>query len=208
MTGDNDNWVRVDNAGRYGRGGLLPDVGLPHRELAGPANQPCEARILGSAPRAWRGHPAAARQWCRNCRTTKRNRICRFATCWRKHRENPVCASCHARFDVFGLAFEGYGPGGRSADQRSCRTARRRQGHFPGRQRRLPDSKACRPTSASIARTISWTISAANCCPMRLNRSLLLSDEPLDRADAEPGWPPMVIALVRWWKPSSPALSS
>src|SRR5258706_15158425 len=29
-----------------------------------------------------------------------------------KHRANPVCASCHARFDVFGLAFEGYGPVG------------------------------------------------------------------------------------------------
>jgi len=27
-----------------------------------------------------------------------------------KHRENPVCASCHARFDSLGLAFEGYGP--------------------------------------------------------------------------------------------------
>jgi hypothetical protein len=27
-----------------------------------------------------------------------------------KHRENPFCASCHARFDNFGLAFEGYGP--------------------------------------------------------------------------------------------------
>src|SRR3979409_1328393 len=29
-----------------------------------------------------------------------------------KHRENAVCASCHARFDGFGLAFEGYGPVG------------------------------------------------------------------------------------------------
>jgi Protein of unknown function (DUF1588)/Protein of unknown function (DUF1585) len=27
-----------------------------------------------------------------------------------RHRENPSCASCHARFDSFGLAFEGYGP--------------------------------------------------------------------------------------------------
>jgi hypothetical protein len=27
-----------------------------------------------------------------------------------KHRENPVCAGCHSRFDSFGLAFEGYGP--------------------------------------------------------------------------------------------------
>ena len=29
-----------------------------------------------------------------------------------KHRENPVCATCHSRFDSFGLAFEGYGPVG------------------------------------------------------------------------------------------------
>jgi hypothetical protein len=27
-----------------------------------------------------------------------------------RHRANPFCASCHARFDSFGLAFEGYGP--------------------------------------------------------------------------------------------------
>jgi hypothetical protein len=29
-----------------------------------------------------------------------------------KHRANPMCASCHSRFDSFGLAFEGYGPVG------------------------------------------------------------------------------------------------
>ena len=29
-----------------------------------------------------------------------------------RHRQNPVCAACHARFDSFGLAFEGYGPVG------------------------------------------------------------------------------------------------
>src|SRR5260370_41927157 len=29
-----------------------------------------------------------------------------------KHRENASCAGCHARFDSFGLAFEGYGPVG------------------------------------------------------------------------------------------------
>jgi hypothetical protein len=27
-----------------------------------------------------------------------------------KHRADPFCGSCHARFDSFGLAFEGYGP--------------------------------------------------------------------------------------------------
>ena len=29
-----------------------------------------------------------------------------------RHREDPNCASCHATFDFFGLAFEGYGPVG------------------------------------------------------------------------------------------------
>jgi hypothetical protein len=29
-----------------------------------------------------------------------------------RHRENPACAACHARFDSFGLALENYGPVG------------------------------------------------------------------------------------------------
>jgi hypothetical protein len=45
-----------------------------------------------------------------------------------KHREDKSCASCHARFDSFGLVFEGYGPvgelrttdfGGRPVDTRA-----------------------------------------------------------------------------------------
>jgi uncharacterized protein DUF1585/uncharacterized protein DUF1588 len=45
-----------------------------------------------------------------------------------KHREDPRCAGCHARFDSFGLAFEGFGPtgelrtkdlGGRPVDTRA-----------------------------------------------------------------------------------------
>src|SRR6202008_540821 len=28
------------------------------------------------------------------------------------HRDNQACAGCHARFDSFGLAFEGFGPVG------------------------------------------------------------------------------------------------
>jgi hypothetical protein len=45
-----------------------------------------------------------------------------------QHRKDPSCAACHARFDSFGLAFEGYGPigelrsqdlGGRPVDTRA-----------------------------------------------------------------------------------------
>jgi hypothetical protein len=35
-----------------------------------------------------------------------------------RHREDPTCAACHARFDSYGLVFEGFGPIGerRTAD--------------------------------------------------------------------------------------------
>jgi hypothetical protein len=49
-----------------------------------------------------------------------------------RHREDPTCASCHARFDSFGLVFEGYGPVG---DRRSKDLAGRiidDKAEFPG----------------------------------------------------------------------------
>jgi hypothetical protein len=33
-----------------------------------------------------------------------------------RHRSDPSCAACHARFDSFGLVFEGYGPIGERRD--------------------------------------------------------------------------------------------
>ena len=33
------------------------------------------------------------------------------------HRSNPACAGCHARFDSYGLVFEGYGPIGELRDK-------------------------------------------------------------------------------------------
>jgi hypothetical protein len=34
-----------------------------------------------------------------------------------QHRANPACSSCHAKFDSYGLAFEGYGPVGEARDR-------------------------------------------------------------------------------------------
>jgi hypothetical protein len=40
-----------------------------------------------------------------------------------QHRNNPACASCHQRFDNYGLAFENYGPiGGRRTKDLAGRT--------------------------------------------------------------------------------------
>ena len=50
-----------------------------------------------------------------------------------KHREDKSCASCHARFDSFGLVFEGYGPVGERRTTRLRRpTGRHRAPTFPG----------------------------------------------------------------------------
>ena len=120
-----------------GRGGLLPMAVFLTQNSPGLRTSPVKRgnwvvqRVLGEVipppPPVVPELPA-----------TNRNRICHCATCWRKHRANPVCAACHARFDSFGLAFEGYGPVG---DARTKDLAGRRW--IPTRlSRRLPGRRA------------------------------------------------------------------
>src|SRR6185312_8631533 len=49
-----------------------------------------------------------------------------------KHRENAACASCHARFDSFGLTFEGYGPVGEKRTKDLAGRAVDTNATFPG----------------------------------------------------------------------------
>jgi hypothetical protein len=49
-----------------------------------------------------------------------------------KHRENPSCASCHSRFDSFGLAFEAYGPIGERRSKDLAGRPVETQAVFPG----------------------------------------------------------------------------
>jgi hypothetical protein len=94
------------------------------------------------------------------------------------HRDNPACASCHSRFDSFGLAFESYGPVG---ERRSKDLAGRPvdiRVDFPGggqgsgfeavqqfiREKRQKD----------FLDNLSRSLLAYS-----LGRSLMLSDEPL-----------------------------
>ena len=113
--------------------------------------------------------------------------------------ENPACASCHARFDSFGLAFEGYGPIG---ERRSKDLAGRpvdTQAVFPGGSQGSRIRGLAKPTSASIARKTSSTISAEKCWPTRsAGRSALRRAG--DRADARPSWRRTDTASLRSWK--------
>jgi hypothetical protein len=49
-----------------------------------------------------------------------------------KHRENAACASCHSRFDSFGLTFEGYGPIGERREKDLAGRPVSTQAAFPG----------------------------------------------------------------------------
>ena len=172
--------------GRYGRGGLLHDGGVPDPELARAANQPRQARLLGGSARARRDDPTSAALGAGTAEGRSRRWICRCARCWPSTARTRACAACHARFDAFGLAFERLRPGWRAARRRIWRTARGDRGRLPGRQPGRPASRACGSTSAqhrqndfvdNLSRKL-WLIRWAGrcscpttCCSSRCGRS-------------------------------------
>ena len=111
VDGDERAWVRVDNARRFQRGGLLPmSVFLTHNS-PGLRTSPVKRgywvvrRVLGE--RIPPPPPVVP-----ELPNDEAKMDLPLRDMLAQHRENPACASCHARFDGFGLAFEGYGPVG------------------------------------------------------------------------------------------------
>ncbi len=111
VEGKAGTWVRVDDADRYGRGGLLPMSVFLTQNAPGLRTSPVKRgywvvrRVLGETIPP---PPAVVPELPND--EAKSDLPLRDMLA--KHRQNPVCASCHARFDSFGLAFEGYGPVG------------------------------------------------------------------------------------------------
>ena len=110
-------WVRVADADRYGRGGLLPMAVFLTQNSPGLRTSPVKrghwvvSRVLGEViPAPPPNVPELPSD------ESKMDLPVREVLA--KHRQVPMCAACHARFDSFGLAFEGYGPvgGSRTAD--------------------------------------------------------------------------------------------
>src|SRR5207244_5095138 len=109
VSGDSNTWVRVQNANQYGYGGLLPMGVFLTQNAPGLRTSPVKRgywvvrKVLGeSIPPP----PATVPELPRD--EAKIDLPLREMLA--KHRENRACAACHARFDSFGLAFEGYGP--------------------------------------------------------------------------------------------------
>ena len=117
---------------RFAADGRVPDAEFSRSE-----NQPGEARILGGAAASGRGDSSAAPRCSGAAAGRSQDRMRRCATCWRSIASNPVCAGCHARFDMFGLAMEGYGPVGEKREQRPRRPVIDASATFPGGYRGL-----------------------------------------------------------------------
>ncbi len=126
-----DEWFRVNDARAYQRGGLLPMAVFLTQNAPGLRTSPVKRgywvarRVLGEVIPP---PPPVVPELPRD--ESKSNLPVRELLA--KHRENAACASCHARFDSFGLAFEGYGPvGERRSKDLAGRTVDARA-TFPG----------------------------------------------------------------------------
>ena len=111
IAGGEDDWVRIDDAGRYGRGGLLPMSVFLTKNSPGLRTSPVQRgywivrRVLGETiPPPPPVVPELPEDEAKSDLPLRDMLV--------SHRANAVCASCHARFDSFGLAFEAYGPVG------------------------------------------------------------------------------------------------
>ena len=168
-------WIKVD-AAPYGRGGLLPMAVFLTKNAPGLRTSPVKRgywvvkNVLGERIPP---PPAAVPELPRD--EAKLDLPLRALLA--RHRDDPGCASCHARFDSLGLVFEGYGPVGERRTEDLSGRPIDASATFPGggsgtgldglrnyvRRHRQDD----------FADNLSRKLFA-----YALNRSLMLSDEP------------------------------
>ncbi len=175
--GDADTSVRVDDANRYERGGLLPMAVFLTDNSPGLRTSPVKrghwlvSKVLGEVIPP---PPAVVPELPDD--EAKSDLPIRDLLA--QHRANPVCASCHARFDVFGLALEGYGPvgevrtkdlAGRKIDASATLPGGVQEVGFEGVRDYIRERRQKGFVDGLSRKLLSYA----------LNRSLILSDEPL-----------------------------
>ncbi len=172
-----DQWVRIDNAHDYGRGGLLPMAVFLTQNAPGQRTSPVKRgywvvrRVLGEViPPPPPSVPELPSDEAMSHLPVRELLA--------KHRENQACAACHARFDAFGLVFEGYGPigerrakdlAGRAVDARASFPDGTQGAGIAGLQNYLRARR-----EQDFLNSLSEKLLAYG-----LGRTLLLSDEPL-----------------------------
>ena len=131
VPGAPDRWVRVDQAGNYQRGGLLPMAVFLTQNAPGLRTSPVKRgywvarRVLGEViPPPPPVVPELPTDEAK-LDLPLREKLA-------QHRNNPACASCHARFDAFGLTLENYGPIGETRTKDLAGHPVDTQASFPG----------------------------------------------------------------------------
>ena len=128
----NDAWVRVDHADQFGRGGLLPMAVFLTANSPGLRTSPVKRgywvvrRLFGERiPPPPPNVPVLPADEKNLGDLTLRETMA-------KHRENVACAGCHAKFDAFGLVFEGYGAIGERREKDFAGRPVQTSADFPG----------------------------------------------------------------------------
>jgi hypothetical protein len=105
-----DEWAHVEDAQRYGRGGLLPMAVFLTKNAPGLRTSPVKRgywvvrRVLGEQiPPPPPAVPELPKDEANLGELTLPQLLAR-------HRADQNCAGCHRRFDSVGLVFEGFGP--------------------------------------------------------------------------------------------------
>ena len=176
VKGDDDTWVRVDDATSYGRGGLLPMSVFLTQNAPGLRTSPVKRgywlvrRVLGETIPPPPPNVPELPQDEAKADLPLREMLA-------KHRANPACASCHARFDSFGLVFEGYGPIGEKRSRDLAGRPVDAQADFPGGEQGVGvegvQNFIREHRQQDFLDNLSRKLFAYS-----LGRSLLLSDEP------------------------------
>jgi hypothetical protein len=131
VKGSPDTWVRVDDATKYGRGGVLPMAVFLTENSPGLRTSPVKrghwvvkdvlGEVIPPPP------PVVPELPTDEAKTDLPIRDLLV-----QHRANPMCAACHSRFDSLGLAFEGYGPVGEARTKDLGGRAVDAHADFPG----------------------------------------------------------------------------
>jgi len=175
--GSAERWVRVDNARDYQRGGLLPMAAFLTQNAPGLRTSPVKRgywvarRVLGEVipppPPTVPELPSDEAKMDLPLREMLA-----------KHRSNPACSSCHARFDSFGLTFEGYGPVGETRAKDLAGHTVDVQATFPGGSQGAGLAGLQAYIRANREQDFLDNLSR-KILVYGLGRTLLLSDEPL-----------------------------
>ena len=171
-------WTRVNGAARFGRGGLLPMAVFLTKNSPGLRTSPVKRgywvvrKVLGEhIPPPPPTVPELPADESKLGDLTLREALAR-------HRADPACAACHARFDSMGLVFEGFGPVGERRDKDLGGKPVQNSATFPGGGAEGTGLDGLRAYIRASRQDDFIDHLCREILAYGLGRTLLLSDEP------------------------------